>query len=203
MGAPRAVLTIAVVGILVAATASGSVYGQSCEYQPGGRPDPHCTPGAVDPRVTQDNIHETICTSGYTTRARWSPDGQLLWPGDEGYPRGEPVRPSSAYTNRLKDQGLVDYGVATTPQDARALRAAFEEDHLISLGIGGAPRDPSNLWPEPWAGGDNAREKDRVETFCRAAVCAARIPLAEAQRQMAEDWHTACQSSSLFPETDA
>ncbi|SDP62737.1 hypothetical protein SAMN04487914_12154 [Arthrobacter sp. ok909] len=33
-------------------------------------PDPSCTPGAVDPAVTQDNLASTICKSGYTTTVR-------------------------------------------------------------------------------------------------------------------------------------
>lgn len=33
-------------------------------------PDPACTPGAIDPAVTQDNLASTICTSGYTTTVR-------------------------------------------------------------------------------------------------------------------------------------
>src|ERR1700687_1954524 len=33
-------------------------------------PDPKCTPGAVDPSVTQDNIDSTICVSGYTKTVR-------------------------------------------------------------------------------------------------------------------------------------
>jgi len=33
-------------------------------------PDPKCSPGDRDPRVTQDNIHQTICVSGYTKTVR-------------------------------------------------------------------------------------------------------------------------------------
>ena len=33
-------------------------------------PDPTMTPGATDPRVTQDTITTTICTRGYTTTVR-------------------------------------------------------------------------------------------------------------------------------------
>lgn len=33
-------------------------------------PDPHCTPGSIDPSVTQDNIASTICSSGYTAGIR-------------------------------------------------------------------------------------------------------------------------------------
>jgi len=29
-------------------------------------PDDHCSPGSTNPVVTQDTIHETICTSGWT-----------------------------------------------------------------------------------------------------------------------------------------
>src|SRR5216683_2609243 len=28
--------------------------------------------------------------------------------------------------------------------------AHYEEDHLVSLELGGHPRDPRNLWPERW-----------------------------------------------------
>jgi hypothetical protein len=33
-------------------------------------PDPHLTPGAVDPAVTQASIARTICVPGYTRRVR-------------------------------------------------------------------------------------------------------------------------------------
>lgn len=33
-------------------------------------PDPTCTPGAIDPAVTQSNIRTTICTPGYTATVR-------------------------------------------------------------------------------------------------------------------------------------
>jgi len=33
-------------------------------------PDLTCSPGDRDPRVTQDNIHQTICVSGYTKTVR-------------------------------------------------------------------------------------------------------------------------------------
>jgi hypothetical protein len=54
----------------------------------GGLPDPKCTPGAVDSRVTQDNIRSTICAGGYTAT----------------------VRPPSAYTDALKAQQIKEYG---------------------------------------------------------------------------------------------
>jgi hypothetical protein len=40
-----------------------------CHSQ-GGLPDPACTPGAIDPRVSRSDINSTICTRGYTTTVR-------------------------------------------------------------------------------------------------------------------------------------
>src|SRR5438093_2654548 len=86
-----------------------------------GLPDPACTPGAIDARVSQDDIGTTICVPGYTRT----------------------VRPSTAYTNDLKRKQIVEYGYAdTNPAD-------YEEDHLIPLELGGSPADTKNLWPEP------------------------------------------------------
>ena len=45
---------------------------------------------------------------------------------------------------------IAEYGYADTST------ADYEEDHLIPLELGGAPRDPNNLWPEPRYGNKNA-----------------------------------------------
>lgn len=52
-------------------------------------PDPRCTPGAVDPEVTQATIATTICVPGWTTR----------------------VRPSSSQTRPVKSALMAAYGV--------------------------------------------------------------------------------------------
>lgn len=65
---------------------------------------------------------------------------------------------------------------------------SHEEDHLISLELGGAPSDPANLWPEPHA---SPNPKDKVENFLHAAVCAGKISLADAQHRIATNWTTA------------
>lgn len=122
-------------------------------------PDTTCTPGVVNPDVTQANINQTICVSGYT----------------------KTIRPSASYTDNLKSQQLVQYGF----NDSIHLH---EEDHLISLELGGAPSDPKNLWPEPHA---SPNPKDKVENFLRSAVCTGRISLAEAQRRIATNWVSA------------
>jgi hypothetical protein len=64
----------------------------------------------------------------------------------------------------------------------------FEIDHLISLELGGAD-EAANLWPQsydttPW----NAHVKDKLEDRMHALVCAGKMPLAEAQREIATDW---------------
>ena len=82
-------------------------------------PDPACTPGAVNPQVTQANIGSTICKRGWT----------------------KTVRPPASYTSDLKREQMRAYGYSGSP-------SGFEEDHLIPLELGGAPSDPKNLWPE-------------------------------------------------------
>jgi hypothetical protein len=56
----------------------------------------------------------------------------------------EEIRPPVSYTNHLKTQQLAaSHAVDKTP-------AHYEEDHLVSLELGGHRRDPRNLWPERW-----------------------------------------------------
>jgi hypothetical protein len=83
-------------------------------------PDPSCTPGALNPAVTQATIGSTICMSGYT----------------------KTVRPSEHITAKEKLASMAAYGDSGPPSD-------FEYDHLVSLELGGAANDPRNLWPEP------------------------------------------------------
>lgn len=64
----------------------------------------------------------------------------------------------------------------------------FEVDHLISLELGGADV-AENLWPqsydtEPW----NAHTKDKLEDRLHALVCAGRLSIEQAQREIATDW---------------
>ena len=68
---------------------------------------------------------------------------------------------------------MAEYGVSGSPSD-------FQEDHLISLELGGAPSDPRNLWPQPRPWADRV---DQTENDLRAAVCAGRLTLEEAQRR--------------------
>jgi hypothetical protein len=131
----------------------------TCHVRGGGLdvlPDPTCTPGATNPGVTQSDIDRTICASGWT----------------------ETIRPPESYTEPLKLQQMAAYG-ETGPV------GSYEEDHLISLELGGSPTDPRNLWPEP---GASPNPKDGVEDAARRAVCDRQISLAAAQHDIATNW---------------
>jgi hypothetical protein len=81
-------------------------------------------------------------------------------------------------------------------EESRALGlSAYEEDHLIPLELGGAPRDPRNLWPEPHVApsGWGSRRKDYLENLLHRMVCEERLPLDVARRTIARNWIAAYQ----------
>lgn len=131
-----------------------------------GLPNPSITPGAVDPSVTPQNLHDTVCVKGYTAT----------------------VRPDKKYTNRLKREQIRQYRYAdTNPQH-------YEEDHLVPLNIGGSPSDPKNLWPQPRSAQWGADQKNDLEFVAYKLVCRGELPLAEAQRRIANNWVEAYQA---------
>lgn len=67
---------------------------------------------------------------------------------------------------------------------------SYEADHLIPLELGGA-NTLQNLWPEPYGGPYGARTKDRLENRLHADVCAGRLALRVAQREIAANWYRA------------
>jgi hypothetical protein len=109
------------------------------------------TPGVLNAAVTQATIASTVCRKGYTRT----------------------IRPSVDYTNVLKERQLRQYGLRGPP-------SAFQEDHLISLELGGNPTDPRNLWPEPYP---RAAAVDQIENDLNHRVCTGSLTLAEAQRR--------------------
>jgi hypothetical protein len=72
----------------------------------------------------------------------------------------------------------------------RSSATRYEEDHLISLELGGSPTSPKNLWPEPRhvVGGWGADAKDQLENELHRRVCRGELPQAEAQHSIATDW---------------
>jgi len=126
------------------------------------------TPGATSPSVTQATIGRTICVTGWTAT----------------------VRPPSSVTTALKRAQLASG--YTYKGDLST--SAYEEDHLISLELGGAPSAEANLWPEPYNSPEGARVKDVIENKLHSLVCTGSISLATAQRVIATNWWTAYQA---------
>jgi len=98
---------------------------------PPGQPAPRLGPSYLypDPETTTPGVtnpqvtqQQTICVQGWTGT----------------------IRPPRSYTDPLKAQQL--QAVRFTDKNP----AHYEEDHFISLELGGHPRDAKNLWPEMW-----------------------------------------------------
>lgn len=135
-----------------------------------GLPDPVCSPGAVDPSVTQANLASTVCKRGYA----------------------KSVRPPLSVSSHLKRQVMRAYGIMGSMRD-------YEADHLVSLELGGDPTSTLNIWPEPWSGPEGAHAKDAVENQLHRLVCSGRMPLAEAQHRIASDWKRALDDQAEAP----
>jgi hypothetical protein len=71
----------------------------------------------------------------------------------------------------LKIKQMVLYEETGSPTD-------YEEDHFIPLELGGAPRNPKNLWPEPHA---QSKLSDPLETQLKRKVCRGLMKLAKAR----------------------
>jgi hypothetical protein len=112
-------------------------------------PDPKITPGAFNPRVRQSTIKKTICKSGWTKK----------------------IRPPVGYTNALKVKQMVLYEETNLP-------SRYEEDHFIPLELGGAVRNPKNLWPEPRS---QSKLSDPLETKLKRQVCRGIVTLKKAR----------------------
>lgn len=87
---------------------TGTLTGHCRTRDHGLMPDPSCTPGAIDPAVTQANIGSTICRAGYTRT----------------------VRPPESQTEAFK------WNVAEPAYGQHDVSG--ELDHLVSLELGGA-----------------------------------------------------------------
>jgi hypothetical protein len=79
---------------------------------------------------------------------------------------------------------MAEYGLPTEPHND------YEVDHLIPLCLGGAD-DDKNLWPQPRRSIEKefpAELKDDLEHRLCKMVCAGEVDVAEAQREIADDW---------------
>jgi hypothetical protein len=112
-------------------------------------PDKKRTPGALNPKVRRSTIKKTICKGGWT----------------------KTIRPPVAFTNALKIKQMVLY-------EETGLPSKYEEDHFIPLELGGAPRNPKNLWPEPRS---QSKLSDPLENKLKRKVCKGLLSLAKAR----------------------
>jgi hypothetical protein len=137
-------------------------------------------PGAIDPRVTQQNIHETICVPG----------------------SAKSVRPPVAVTKRMKRQVMQEYGMTEEP-------AEVEGDHLIPISVGGCPGPDdgcdfhANFFPQLWTGPKKAHDKDKIEWAIHRATCSGRISLQDAQTRIVTDWKHALHTSRQMEKCSA
>lgn len=81
----------------------------------------------------------------------------------------------------VKNKVYAEYGISTHSP------GAYEVDHEVPLEIGGS-NDIKNLWPELSTGPYNAYIKDKVENYLHTQVCSGKIPLKEAQTEIATNW---------------
>lgn len=135
-------------------------------------PNSAVTPGVTNPDVTQDTISQNICNPQWSTKS---------------------IRPAASYTTQLKKQQLAGDYAYENITDTKLV----EEDHLISLELGGNPTDPKNLWPEPYSASipnGGAKVKDSVENYLHKQVCSGAISLTDAQHEIATDWYAVYKS---------
>jgi hypothetical protein len=131
-----------------------------CSRRPtdvGVRASPVLTPGVLNAAVTEATLRSTICKRGWTAT----------------------IRPPTSYTSALKVNQMAAYGETGSP-------GGYQEDHLISLELGGHPTDPRNLWPEPYP---RASAVDQIENDLNDQVCSGALSLADAQRKETELKH--------------
>ena len=114
---------------------------------------PTYTPGVRYSAVTQTTLFKTICRVGWT----------------------KTIRPSESYTSALKRRQLLLF------QYADKNPSHYEEDHLVSLELGGAPRSTRNLWPQPWS--QARRDDDGIEARLHRKLCLGTLTLRQAQAQ--------------------
>jgi hypothetical protein len=175
----RALLALAVAVVLGATVVSGAASGGVS------LPISHVSSVVVQPQPPPGSCHATGsakfsgpdlgCTPGARNPAvkQSTIDTTICV---SGY--SKTVRPAVRITRAEKAASMAAYG-------DRGPASGFEYDHLVSLELGGAPNDPRNLWPEP---GGIPNPKDRVENRLHRDLCAHKISLIAAQRELAKRW---------------
>jgi hypothetical protein len=120
--------------------------------------DPVLPDPRLSPGLALDVSTTTLCTPGYPATVRHVPESE-------------------------KKAVYREYGIPYRPGIGRD----YEVDHLISLELCGS-KDIRNLWPQIYHVALGAHQKDWLENYLHREVCAGRLDLGEAQREISSDW---------------
>jgi hypothetical protein len=128
-------------------------------------PDPQCTPGGVNPSVTEDSLRSAEFRTSCIRNCESS---------------------EAAKHATYKWYGLV------SPRGNSGENQICELDHLVPLELGGAD-GLGNLWPQCGPDGvaldrRDFKMKDHVENYLAEQVRSGQMPLDSAQRGIATDW---------------
>jgi hypothetical protein len=145
------------------------------EGQAGTQPTPSTTVSNLESQlcVSKDGLPDPQCTPGVVRTT----DLNVIC-----HQTTRQFRPPASYTTALKRKQIALYGFADTNL------SDYEEDHLISLELGGDGYDAKNLWPEPHNGQFNSSDKDKVENWLHKQVCDGNMDIKDAQKGIAENW---------------
>jgi hypothetical protein len=146
-------------------------------------PDPKCTPGAINPTVTQ----AVLQTPGFTTKCL-----------------------RNDVTSEKEKHKTYDFYAVERPQEPNeGQNQTCELDHLISLELGGGD-GIENIWPQCGPKGVSLddrffKQKDKVEDFLHGMVKTGKMDLKAAQDGISTDWtkflkdaEEACKSGCKF-----
>jgi hypothetical protein len=125
-------------------------------------------------------------------RAEWIPDAGLTPGATRTVSRNDvcPVKPKEDF---YPIPASLAYRVFEKYRIHNPSPRSYEVDYLISPALGGAD-DIRNLWPQPYASGEwNAHVKDALEDYLHDQVCAGKLDLQTAQRDISENWISAYQ----------
>jgi hypothetical protein len=121
--------------------------------------------------VTRGSLPDPACTPGDIL-----PQATTQQVCTSGYASAERNVSSS-----LKRQVYAEYGIT------QRIPGQYEVDHLVNLSIGGS-NDLANLWPQPATPVPGYKEKNRVEVYLQNQVCSGKMPMREAQIEIATNW---------------
>lgn len=88
------------------------------------------------------------------------------------------IRPSSYWVNKVKVRLLKEQGLVGNISN-------YQLDHIVPLGLNGAPKDLSNIQMQPL---EIALIKDKDETRLHKEVCSGKKTLSEAQLELSKKW---------------